>query len=68
MVNPSRKDCSKKLDDASWTYKIAFKTPIGIYPYYLFFGKSCHLLMELEHYEYWAIKHLNFDLQVIGRK
>nr|GEX99469.1 reverse transcriptase domain-containing protein [Tanacetum cinerariifolium] len=48
---------SEKLEDALWVFKNAYKTPIGCTPYKLVYGKSCHLSIELEHKEYWALKH-----------
>ncbi|GJY88307.1 reverse transcriptase domain-containing protein [Tanacetum coccineum] len=38
-----------KLDDALWTFRTAFKTPIGCTSYKVVYGKACQLPIELEH-------------------
>ncbi|KAK8659610.1 hypothetical protein V6N13_029809 [Hibiscus sabdariffa] len=48
-VSTSRKDWSSKLDEALWAYRTAFKTPLGMSPFKIVYGKACHLPVELEH-------------------
>ena len=48
-VNTSRKDWSKKLNDALWAYITPNKTPIGMFPYRIVFEKPCHPPLELEY-------------------
>nr|GEV15698.1 reverse transcriptase domain-containing protein [Tanacetum cinerariifolium] len=57
---------SDKLDDALWTFRTAYKTPIKCTPYRLVYEKACHLPIELEHKAYWGLKHANFDLKIAG--
>ena len=64
-VSSSVKDWSLKLDVALWAYRTAYKTPIGMSPYKIVFGKPYHLPLELEYKAMWAIEKLNFDFRAI---
>ncbi|XP_042472345.1 uncharacterized protein LOC122055012 [Zingiber officinale] len=53
-VRPDRKDWSKRLEDALWAYRTAFKTPIGMSPYRIV--------------AYWAVKACNLDSDTVGEE
>nr|GFB46388.1 reverse transcriptase domain-containing protein [Tanacetum cinerariifolium] len=65
-VRENRALRSDKLEDALWAFRTAYKTPIGCTPYRLVYGKACHLPHKIEHKDYWALKHTNFDLRTAG--
>ncbi|GJV52046.1 reverse transcriptase domain-containing protein [Tanacetum coccineum] len=59
---------SRKLDDALWAFRTAYKTPTGTTPYKLVYDKNCHLPFEIEHRAYWALKNCNPDPIAAGEK
>lgn len=68
MVNANQIDWSRRLEDSLWAYRMAFKTPIGMLPYQLIFGKSFHLLVKLVHkaFRYLMKVNLNWDEALKG--
>jgi hypothetical protein len=55
-----------KLPDALWAYRTAYKKPLGMSPYQIVYGKTCHLPVELEFKAHWVIKRWNMDLEGAG--
>jgi transposase InsO family protein len=48
-VNQMARSWRSKLSEALWAYRTAYKMLIGMTPYQLIYGKTCHLPIELEH-------------------
>ena len=61
IVNASRTDWSRRLDDDLWASRTAYKTPISMSPYQLVYGKDFHIPVELEHKSMWAMMKLKLD-------
>ncbi|XP_016673268.2 uncharacterized protein [Gossypium hirsutum] len=68
IVKPNRKDWSQRLDEALWAVRTAYKTPIGMSPYRVIFGKACLLPVELEHRSVWVVKQCHLDYSLAGEE
>ena len=70
MVNPTRKDWSLHLHDSLWAYRTTYKTPLGMSPFRIIYGKACHIPfeLELENKAYWALKQLNWDIHTAAEQ
>lgn len=67
ILNGSRTNWLKKLDDALWVYIVVFKTLIDMSQYWLVFDNAYHLPVEFEHKVYLATPMLNFDMKSVGK-
>ncbi|GJU95395.1 reverse transcriptase domain-containing protein [Tanacetum coccineum] len=67
LVGYNPKDLSEKLNDALWAFRTAYKTPTGCTPFRMVYGKAFHLLVEIEHKAYWALKQCNMDLTATAK-
>nr|GEX11565.1 hypothetical protein [Tanacetum cinerariifolium] len=67
FVGYNLKNWSKKLDDALWAFRTAYKTPTRCTPFRLVFGKAYHLPVEIKHKAYWALKQCNMDLTAASK-
>src|SRR5512139_110477 len=48
IVNKMGTGWKDRLPDTLWAYRTAYKTPIGMSPYQIVYGKPCRLPVELE--------------------
>jgi hypothetical protein len=68
IVNEMGTAWKDRLPDALWAYRTTYKTPLGMSPYQLVYGKTYHLPVELEFKAHCAIKRWNMDFKAAGTK
>ncbi|WVZ21467.1 hypothetical protein V8G54_008789 [Vigna mungo] len=68
LVQPNRKNWSQLLDEALWAQRTAYRTLLGMSPFRIVFGKSCHLPVEIEHKAFWAVKRCNLEYNAAGKQ
>jgi hypothetical protein len=68
IVNEMGTAWKDRLPDALWAYRTTYKTPLGMSPYQLVYGKTYHLPVELEFKAHCAIKRWNMDFEAVGTK
>ena len=57
-----------KLIDGLWAYRTTSKTPLGMSPYRAVIGHPFLLPVKLEYQAWWAIRNLNYDLNIGGEE
>jgi len=61
-VQMKRKDCSDKLKDALWAYRITWKNTTEFNPYQLVYGKEFILTIEFQIHTFKLATELGLDL------
>ncbi|RDX60981.1 putative mitochondrial protein, partial [Mucuna pruriens] len=54
--------------NALWACRTTYRNPLRMSPYWIVFGKACHLLVEIEHRAYWAVKQCNLAYDQVGQQ
>ena len=68
MINEMGTGWKDRLSGALWAYRTTYKTPLGMSPYQLVYGKTCHLPVQLEFKAHRANKRWNMNFEAIGTK
>ncbi len=59
---------NKKKNYTKKNYRTAYKTPIGMTPYKLVYGKNCNLPVGVQHRADWAIRKCNIEYDEAGKE